>query len=68
MDPNLSADPARAIAQLQQRVQQLEEENARLRWQIEEGFRDSVRDFSDSLMESLDTGKAEPDPPVGAKP
>ena len=68
MDLNLSPDPTRAIAQLQERVQLLEKENARLRWQLAEGFRDSVRDFSDSLMESLDPGTTEPDPPAGAKP
>lgn len=67
MDLNLSTDPARVIAQLQERVQQLEQENALLRLQLAEGFRDSVRDFSDSLMDSLDPGVASPAPPVGAK-
>lgn len=68
MDLNLSPDSARAIAQLQERVAQLEKENALLRWQLDEGFRDSVRDFSDSLMDSLDPGPTEPDRPAGAKP
>lgn len=67
MDLNLSSDPIRAIAQLQERVQQLEQENARLRLQLAEGFQDSVRDFSDSLMDSLVPGTAASDSPVGAK-
>ena len=67
MDQNLSPDPARAIAQLQERLTLLEKENALLRWQLAEGFRDSVRDFSDSLMDSLDPGATEPDPQAGAK-
>ena len=67
MEHNLPPDPARAIAQLQERVAQLEEENSRLRWQLAEGFRDSVRDFSDSLMDSLDPGTAEPGSTADAK-
>lgn len=60
MDPNMPVDTVRALAQLQERVALLEKENARLRWQLAEGFRDSVRDFSDSLLESLDPGEAGP--------
>ena len=67
MDQNLSPDPVRAIAQLQERLERLEKENALLRWQLAEGFRDSVRDFSDSLMDSLDPGTVEPNSPTGAK-
>ena len=67
MELNLSPDLERANAQLQERVQQLEKENALLRWQLAEGFRDSVRDFSDSLMDSLDPGTTEPGPLTGTK-
>ena len=65
MDLNMPVDTVRALVQLQERVAQLEKENARLRWQLAEGFRDSVRDFSDSLLESLDPG--EPGASSGAK-
>ena len=60
MDINLTVDAGRTIKELQERIAQLEKDNARLRWQLAEGFRDSVRDFSDSLLDSLD--------PVDSKP
>jgi hypothetical protein len=60
MDPNLPVDLVKAVAELQTRVAQLEKENSLLRWQLAEGFRDSVRDFSDSLLESLDPGDSQP--------
>ncbi len=67
MEPNLPVDLVKAVAELQTRVALLEKENAGLRWQLAEGFRDSVRDFSDSLLESLDPGEPGPQPPSGAK-
>lgn len=67
MDPNQPVDMIKAVAELQARVALLEKENSRLRWQIAEGFRDSVRDFSDSLLDSLDPGASVAAPPAGVK-
>ena len=67
MDTKIPVDTVKAIAQLQERIAQLEKENADLRWQIAEGFRDSVRDFSDSLLESLAPGEPTTAPPTGTK-
>jgi hypothetical protein len=52
-------DVLKAIKDLRARVRQLEQENAQLRFQIAEGFRDSVRDFSDSLLDTLDHPEAD---------
>lgn len=55
MENGLPVDPIKAVKELQARIEQLEQENAKLRWQLAEGFRDSVRDFSDSLLDTLDS-------------
>lgn len=60
MDVQAPLDARQAIKELQDRVAQLEKDNARLRWQLAEGFRDSVRDFSDSLLDSLDPVDSRP--------
>ena len=60
MENGLPVDPIKAIKELQARVLQLEQENADLRWQLAEGFRDSVRDFSDSLLDTLDPADRPP--------
>lgn len=65
MEISLPVDLNEAVKALQQRVEQLEKDNARLRWQLAEGFRDSVRDFSDSLLDSLDPENTKQTPSAG---
>jgi phage shock protein A len=44
------------IKRLQQSIEQLKAENSELRTQLEAGFEEAVRKFSESLHESLDGG------------
>ncbi len=62
MEIHSPVDMSKAIKELQDRVAQLEKDNASLRWQLAEGFRDSVRDFSDSLLDTLELA----DPPASS--
>ncbi len=53
-ETELPADVAQLLMAMQQRIDDLERENADLRQQVEQGFRETVLDFSNSILATID--------------
>lgn len=56
MNSSMPSEYAETINILQKSIERLEAENAELRLQLEAGFQEAVKQFSDNLQLSLEMG------------